>query len=289
MGKPKDLTAEQKDCISKLKEAFPPSSAQELLGEEDADFLTSRNTYERFSAATNYKLEESIERLKATIEWRKEKKPYLITADAIPNALSSISMGFGGRCKAGRPILIMTLGAENNAEVEERVNLMLYILEVTHRKGYETITWVVDFISFGNSKDDRSKATRKATMKVLQAHYPERLGALYMYHTPWYVSLLLPLVKAFMDKATMKKIKTAGDTIESLEKYIDRSQLPTRMGGTMESESGLNIENLQDLNEPTTAGNSGREVKEQQANEVGSSGEPISETESSTKAEESKS
>lgn len=231
--------------MDELQKTFP---AESTMPEEDADFLVKYNTYLRFTRATEAKVEESKKRLKATIEWRNTVKPYQITEDQVANAIHALTMRVAGRCKAGRPILVMTLAVPNDNDVQTRVNLLLYILETTQRKGYEQITWIIDFGEMGkHKKDERSKESRKTTMAILQDHYPERLGSMLLYRTPWYINLLLPVVKPFMDKRTRSKVFNAGSTIKDLEKYADLDQLPDHLGGSFPSATLAGLDDLPDL------------------------------------------
>eukprot|EP00796_Vickermania_ingenoplastis_P005909 gene5909-4224_t len=238
------LSKSERRCLAALREAFPPSS----VPKEDTNFQLDLRTYLRFVRATEANTEESKKRLQATLEWRKVAKPYLITAEQISSIFKALTMRVGGRCKAGRPILIMTLAVPNEFDVQDRVNLLVYILEITERKGYEQITWIIDFGEMGKHKrDDRYKESRKKTMEILQQHYPERLGLMLLYRTPWYINLLFPVVRPFLDKRTREKVFKTGGKVEDLAKYVDLDQIPQFMGGTYAVSSIDSLEELPSL------------------------------------------
>lgn len=239
---PEKSSEKEAACVAALMKQFPPS----MMDADDAGFL-SGSTYLRFARARNADVDKASEMLEAAIEWRKEARPYAITAKDVQKSMAQVTMVCGGRDKEGYPVMAMVLGMKNECTVEERTLQIIYILEETQRKGYERLTWIIDFGAMGKQRDERSKETRKKTMKILQDYYPERMALILMYRPPWYVSWLLGLAKAFMDPRTAEKVHKAGSTVEELEKYIDRSQVPKVCGGTLEESSTSALENLPSL------------------------------------------
>lgn len=236
-------TEKEAACVVALKKKFPASAADPA----DAGFL-SDTTYLRFARARDGNVEKATEMLGAALEWRKQAKPYAITSAEVEKAMTQMTMTCGGKCKIGCPVIVMQLGAQNDCEVEERTKQLIYIMEETQRRGYDRITWLVDFSMMGQHRDDRSKAARKETMKIMQDYYPERMARILLYRPPWYVRMLLGLAKAFMDARTAAKIFKAGSTIEELEQYIKRDQVPKQCGGTMEGTSLSHLQELPSLN-----------------------------------------
>jgi hypothetical protein len=231
-------------CVAALMKQFPPS----VLDKEDEAFL-SGNTYLRFARARDGNVDKASVMLKAAIAWRKETKPYALTSADVKKPMEQVTMVCGGRDKEGFPVIAMVLGMKNDCTVEERTLQIIYILEETQRKGYDRLTWIIDFGAMGKQRDERSKETRKKTMKILQDYYPERMANILMYRPPWYVSWLLGLAKAFMDPRTAAKVHKAGSTIEDLEKHVDRSQVPKICGGTLEGSNASVLDNLPPLTE----------------------------------------
>lgn len=235
-------TKTEAECVAALMKKYPPS----MLDAEDESFL-SGNTYLRFARARDGNVEKASKMLEEAIAWRKEAKPYALTAQDVKKSMEQVTLVCGGRDKEGFPVMAMVLGMKNDCGVDERTKQIIYILEETQRKGYDRLTWVIDFGAMGKQRDERSKETRKKTMKILQDYYPERMANIFMYRPPWYVSWLLGLAKAFMDPRTAAKVHKAGSTIEDLEKYIDRSQVPKICGGTLEGSNASVLENLPSL------------------------------------------
>ncbi|GET90770.1 hypothetical protein, conserved [Leishmania tarentolae] len=241
------VTEKEVACVAALKAKYPASEADPA----DTGFLRD-NTYLRFAHANNGNVKKASEQLAATLEWRKQTKPYAITAEEVKKAMQQTTMLCSGRCKIGCPVIAMIIGMQNECTVEERTKQLVYIMEETHRKGYERITWIVDFHAMGNHRDERSKEARKETMKILQDYYPERMARILIYRTPWYINMLLAAAKIFMDARTAAKIYNAGKTIEDLEKFMDRDQVPTICGGTLKSSALSNLEELPNVNSEET-------------------------------------
>ncbi|KAG5498667.1 hypothetical protein JKF63_02954 [Porcisia hertigi] len=236
-------TPKEIECAAALKAKYPATNADPA----DPGFLND-STYLRFARARDGNIAKASEMLDATLTWRKKTKPYAITKEEVKKAMGQTTMVCGGRCNIGLPVVAMVLGMPNECTVEERTKQMVYIMEETQRKGYERITWIIDFRALGNNSDKRTKETRKETMKILQDHYPERMGRILLHRAPWYIRMLLGVAKKFMDSRTAAKIFNAGHTIEDLEKYIDRSQVPSICDGTMKGSAMSHLEELPSLN-----------------------------------------
>ncbi|KAG5472386.1 hypothetical protein LSCM1_03785 [Leishmania martiniquensis] len=236
-------TLKEEACVTALKDRYPAIQADAA----DAGFL-SESTYTRFARARNGDIEKAAALLGAALEWRQQTKPYAITAEEVQKAMQQTTLVCGGSCRNGCPVIAMVLGMRNDCTVQERTKLLVYILEETQRKGYDRITWVVDFGAMGTHRDERSREVRKETMKMMQDYYPERMERILLYRTPWYIRMLLGVVKVFMDARTVEKISNAGSTIEELEKFIDRDQVPTLCGGTMQGSTMTHLEELPNLN-----------------------------------------
>lgn len=234
-------TKKEEECIQFLKEKYP---ADKWLDPEDKAFLDG-STYLRFARARDGDKNKASEMLMAALEWRKSYKPYQIKAEEIEEAMQQLTLTCGGRCCANRPLLVMTLAVPNACKGDVRTKQLVYILEQTQKKGYDSISWIVDFGEMGkHPKDPESKATRKDTMQILQDYYPERLGLMLLYRTPWYIRWSINLVKPFLNVRTRRRIFIAGQKLADLSAYVDSSQIPVRMGGTFPSDGLHALEDL---------------------------------------------
>ncbi|KEG09339.1 sec4-like phosphatidylinositol transfer-like protein [Trypanosoma grayi] len=222
-------TEEEAKCVEWLRQQFP----QSVLDAEDVHFFRG-NTYLRFARARNANVEKAAAMLKACVEWRREFKPYKITVEDVSEAMEQLTIRVGGRCREGRPLLIMTVGAPNSCDAQARTRQLVYIMEEMLRKGYEQLTWVMDFGEMGkHPRDPRSTESRKLTMQIMQDYYPELLGKMLLYRYPWYVRAMYALVNSFIDKRTRKKIVLVAHEEKLLLQHVESDQLPESLGGTL--------------------------------------------------------
>lgn len=227
-------TAKEQACVDYLKTQFNADH----LDAADTGFLTD-NAFLRFTRARDASHEKSATMLRNAIEWRKEYKPYAIKREDICEVMNERTISCGGRCKAGRPIILMTTSVPNKCNAATRIKQLVYILEQTSVKGYEKITWILDFGEMGkHPADSESKETRKSAMQILQDYYPERLGLMLLVRTPWYIRWLISFVKPFLEQSTREKMIKVDEKLSKLVQYIDADELPEHLGGHR-SRSGL--------------------------------------------------
>eukprot|EP00744_Colponema_vietnamica_P011115 GILI01015641.1.p1 GENE.GILI01015641.1~~GILI01015641.1.p1 ORF type:complete len:302 (-),score=70.74 GILI01015641.1:113-1018(-) len=204
----------------------------ENLNPEDADMFWTTETVERFLVGSDMKEKKAEELLLKSHKWRAEYKPFSITYEDVKECMNAGSVFICGKCKAGRPVFYLSPGAVNAFPAEKRIQLIVYLAEESFRRGYQQLTWIFDFGRLGENKgkDPEAKKTRKAMMSVLQDNYPERLGALHLVNTPWFISAVATVVWPFMNARTKAKINLKC-TKEELLKYVDKEQLIESLGG----------------------------------------------------------
>jgi quinol-cytochrome oxidoreductase complex cytochrome b subunit len=66
---------------------------------------------------------------------------------------------------------------------------------------------------------------------MIQAFYPECLKTLFIINCPWYFTAIYSIFKPFIDKKTATKFQLLGTNfIDTLSKFIDRSEIPADLG-----------------------------------------------------------
>lgn len=70
----------------------------------------------------------------------------------------------------------------------------------------------------------------KFMIKCFEANYPESLGAVLVYRSPWIFNTVWNLIRGWLDPVVAGKVHFV-KTPEELEAYIPRSQIPTELGG----------------------------------------------------------
>lgn len=220
-------TEKEAACVAELKKQFSPS----MLDAADADFLND-NTYLRFTRARKADVAKSAEMLKKAIAWRKETKPYAITAEDVRDVLEHLHVACGGRCKEGCPILVFSVIDSDGLSMESRKKFMTFLLEETERKGYDRITWILTWGHMAKEKEKRedkepdAKRHRKEAMQVMQDYYPERMNRVLFFHPPFLIRLMLPMMKMSIVSTTSGKIHNIGAKVKDFDKYVAMDQLP---------------------------------------------------------------
>mmetsp|Transcript_5852 Transcript_5852/g.8190 ORF Transcript_5852/g.8190 Transcript_5852/m.8190 type:complete len:267 (-) Transcript_5852:9-809(-) len=201
----------------------------------------------RYLRARSFDQDKSLAMIQETLKWRfnptqySKVCPYKITADDVKEVLSLGTMYQNGHTKDGYPIIYITPGAYNPNSVEQRINFLIFAMETaisTMNKAHsvEKMCWVCDFSAYGNrSKSPDSMEVTKASVNILQNHYPERLGLCFVINAPWYFSLLYKIVSLLLDPVTKEKIHWVSGNKEQigeyLQKYIDVTEIEERFGG----------------------------------------------------------
>lgn len=79
--------------------------------------------------------------------------------------------------------------------------------------------------------------TKGVLIELLQDSFPARFKGVHLVRQPWYVSIVLSVIKPFMKQKLRDRICTHGSNFESLHSYIDSGGLPEELGGSLESHS----------------------------------------------------
>jgi hypothetical protein len=78
-------------------------------------------------------------------------------------------------------------------------------------------------------------AVSKATLGILQDHYPERLGQMFIANPPMLFSTFWSCISPFIDPITRAKVvflKGGTDGQKQLQEFVDPGQLNASFGGT---------------------------------------------------------
>lgn len=113
-----------------------------------------------------------------------------------------------GTCAAGRPVLYMRPGAQNSKDTRGNLMQLVYSLErgvAAMRPGVEKLTLLIDFTGY-SLRVAPSFATQRATLAILQHHYPERLGLAVLWGAPRLFHLAYKALRPFVDPVTAAKV-----------------------------------------------------------------------------------
>lgn len=80
--------------------------------------------------------------------------------------------------------------------------------------------------------------TKGVLIELLQEAFPARFKGVHLLHQPWYISIVLSVIKPFMKQKLRERIHSHGENSESLHRYVDPLNLPPELGGTGDWEGG---------------------------------------------------
>jgi CRAL/TRIO domain len=186
---------------------------------------------------------KAIAMLVATVRWRREARPHAITLNDVRDVLAVGGLFLtGARDKAGRPCVTIRPGETNPYSADERVRFLVYVVECAvaqadrAQEGDGKVTWIADFSSYGQrARSPDGRVVAQQSLHVLQNHYPERLGAMFIVSAPWIFRMLGTFLSPFMESETKKKIHwlsgTETENYAKLKDFIDEDQIEERYGG----------------------------------------------------------
>ncbi|KAH7384283.1 CRAL-TRIO domain-containing protein [Phaeosphaeria sp. MPI-PUGE-AT-0046c] len=239
---PATLTEDQQskyaELLAEVKswDSLPTTKAateSKPLTDDERQWLT-RECLLRYLRATKWNLAQAIQRLRATLIWRREFGTDTLTADYISpenEKGKQVQLGFD---KEGRPCLYLLPQNQNTKPSQRQVEHLVYMLERAldlHPPGQEGLALLIDFRNTG-AGGTPPMGIAKQVLDILQSHYPERLGRALLTHLPWYVSTFLKLIGPFIDPVTKSKIKYN----EPLVDHVPASQLMAAAGGEINFE-----------------------------------------------------
>ena len=104
-------------------------------------------------------------------------------------------------------------------------------LQEADRLGSGQIVVIYDRRGFNKKNyDKRSMEAMKKLVPILQDYYPERLGIYFVVGANWFFKAMFSVVKTFMNKKTVDKVKLLGQDKE-LFSYFNEDELITDYGG----------------------------------------------------------
>lgn len=142
------------------------------------------------------------------MKWRREYGLYdvITTENVEPEAVTGkmILFGYDADC---RPALYLRPSKQNTEESIKQLHLVVWFLERSvdlMGPGVENIALMVDF---ADRAKNPSLGQARATLNILQDHYPERLGRALITKVPFLINAFFKLILPFVDPITREKIK----------------------------------------------------------------------------------
>lgn len=242
-----DLTPEHLALVQELKQ----SVQHEIKDSEALQRFVTDGCCVRYLRARNWRLPAAVKMMQATLAWRRQYKPEAITfAHIAPEAetgkqflVRDMQTGGVARDASGRPMLVLRPRCENTKTYDRQMQYVVYHLETAswhadqlNGLGDGKMTWIVDFVGYTYSTAPPLSSAIQ-TLKVLQNHYPERLGISVSYLPPKVFQLTWKAIQPFMDPLTKEKvhfINTAKDARAHLSKLCNLKDIEKCMSGDSE-------------------------------------------------------
>ena len=78
----------------------------------------------------------------------------------------------------------------------------------------------------------RSDVLQKGALVELQDSFPIRFKGFHMLHQPWYLSMIMTVVRPFLSQKHRDRIQAHGEDYSALYEYIEEDSLPENFGGS---------------------------------------------------------
>ncbi|EEA19706.1 phosphatidylinositol transfer protein csr1 [Talaromyces marneffei ATCC 18224] len=137
--------------------------------------------------------------------------------------------------RAGRPIIDIRVrlhrAEDQSVEVLERyiVHTIESVRMLLRPPFVETAILIFDMTDFSMTNMDYTPV--KYFIKCIENLYPECLAAIILHKAPWFFSGIWKMIKTWMSDSLVSKVHFT-KTLDDLERFIPRSNIPSDLGGT---------------------------------------------------------
>jgi len=227
------LTKNQKQTLQEFKKKVEESD--NVAGEYPDEELL------RFLVARKYDVKNALEMLNNHEKWRTQFGTFEEIEPQVKKTRffrTNVLTASTNRDKFGRPVVYWTSRNHNSrlrGDLDDLEPYFLHLFEcciANMGEGASQFMVLVDLSGFQMRNTDLSFVNRLAN--VAQSLIPERLGTVFVLHSPWFFSALWKVIRGWLDERTSKKVHFLGkDYKEILNQFLDDDQLPVSLGGTM--------------------------------------------------------
>ncbi|KAK4611816.1 CRAL-TRIO domain-containing protein [Fulvia fulva] len=138
-----------------------------------------------------------------------------------------------GLDKDGRPCCYVRVRLHHGGEQSEKAleRFTVYTIETARmmlRPPIDTATVVFDMTGFSMANMDYTPV--KFMIKCFEANYPESLGSVLVYKSPWIFSGIWKIIKGWLDPVVAGKVHFVSN-VQELEAFVPRTQIPKELDG----------------------------------------------------------
>ncbi|KAK0787987.1 phosphatidylinositol transfer protein csr1 [Friedmanniomyces endolithicus] len=213
----------------------------------------------RFLRARKWDVHAALVMLVSTMHWRSQEmhvdddimlrgEQYALRESVSGNAaekkegadfMVQLRMGksfLHGTDKDGRPCCYVRVRLHKQGEQSEKSleRFTVYTIETARmllQPPVDTATIVFDMTDFTMANMDYTPV--KFMIKCFEANYPESLGSVLVYKSPWLFQGIWKIIKGWLDPVVASKVHFASN-VEELSQWIPRSRISRELGGTEE-------------------------------------------------------
>lgn len=160
----------------------------------------------RYLVACDFKAKKSLEMLRNTTKWWKEKDVANWVCEKCLNNPNRHMMQFVGWDLEHRPVCFMSMrwGPDRSDPIPHCVSAFNHLLQLMP-VGVEKWVFVTDFETYSHMKDSNLRVGT-TVIKTIQNHFPERLGMIILVNAPSAFSFLWKLSSFAVDEKTKQKV-----------------------------------------------------------------------------------
>lgn len=206
---------------------LPGIETNGALMEVEKFWLTS-DCILRYLRATKWDPKESIIRLEGTLKWRREFGLYdRITSDYVkPEGVTGLAVALGYDTSS-RPNVYLFPSQQITEPTMRQVEYAFFVLEQSLELTGPGVEDIVVLVNFGDRAGRiPSLSLSRTALQILQMHYPERLGRVFVGNVPWLFVAFMKIVMTFLDPVTREKVQFNPDIVGA--GFIDANQLMAR-------------------------------------------------------------
>ena len=216
----------------------------EAVSEEPGAEWADEAVCARYLIARNNHLDKATAMLRESLRWRhsfgvsKLGERHAVIRKESETGKLRVSASVD---REGRPVLVMTPGVENTSDHDGQILNLVYHLEratggrtVDGAAADGKLVTVIDFKGWTRRSAAPMKTSR-ATLSILQNHYPERLHRILLLNVPALFTVFWSAIRPFIDPVTREKIVFVTGSAEqqqaALRECFDLAQLEEGLGG----------------------------------------------------------
>jgi hypothetical protein len=231
-GFPGYLTEAEKEMLAALRQRVEAELPKKEYLARDATLL-------RFCRARNFHPSKTWDMLKEDVEWREQFEGYVyIRSRDFGGAYAMHEEGavhLGGKSKDNRPVLLVQASHYWPKLITDNIQIVYFftfyvdaVCRMAEQAGHDTFFAIADLKGF--SWENFSFSQIKIAISLLQNHYPERLGMIYVINAPFVFTAAWRMIQPLLDERTRNKIDILGSDITKVYDNIEPSQLEPPFG-----------------------------------------------------------